>query len=140
MTVARLPSSNTIRRTLSLAVPSIAVRSTRTSCCFPWRKRSDWRKRRISPGFVATTLSSCRMRSQACASWSLHLRGCPWALNMSCWVKSVAESKRLLTLLVPVFNEEQNIEPLYAALQPDMAQLSPDYDFEILFTDNHSTD
>jgi len=59
---------------------------------------------------------------------------------MSCWVKSVAESKRLLTILVPVFNEEQNIEPLYAALQPVMAQLSPDYDFEILFTDNHSTD
>lgn len=52
----------------------------------------------------------------------------------------MAEPRRLLTILVPVFNEEQNIDPLYAALQPVMAQLSPNYDFEILFTDNHSTD
>jgi glycosyltransferase involved in cell wall biosynthesis len=59
---------------------------------------------------------------------------------MQSWVKSMAESRRLLTILVPVFNEEQNIEPLYAALQPVFAQLSPNYDFEILFTDNHSTD
>lgn len=48
--------------------------------------------------------------------------------------------KKLITILVPVFNEEQNIEPLYAALQPVLAQLSSRYDFEILFTDNHSTD
>ena len=55
-------------------------------------------------------------------------------------MKSVAESKRLLTILVPVYNEQQNIEPLYHALSPVIAQLSPSYDFEILFTDNHSTD
>ena len=41
---------------------------------------------------------------------------------------------------MPVFNEEQNIEPLYQALLPVFAQLLKDYDFEILFTDNHSTD
>jgi len=55
-------------------------------------------------------------------------------------VKNVAESRRLLTILVPVFNEEQNVVPLYQALQPVMAELGPRYDFEILFTDNHSTD
>lgn len=49
-------------------------------------------------------------------------------------------SKKLITILVPVFNEEQNIEPLYEALQPVLAQLSDRYEFEILFTDNHSTD
>ena len=48
--------------------------------------------------------------------------------------------KRLITILVPVFNEEQNIEPLYQALQPIWLQLSDRYDFEVLFTDNHSTD
>jgi glycosyltransferase involved in cell wall biosynthesis len=50
------------------------------------------------------------------------------------------ESRKLITILVPVFNEEQNIEPLYEALQPVLGQLSDRYDFEILFTDNHSTD
>lgn len=48
--------------------------------------------------------------------------------------------KKLITILVPVFNEEPNIEPLYDALQPVLAQISDRYDFEILFTDNHSTD
>jgi len=49
-------------------------------------------------------------------------------------------ARRLITICVPVFNEELNIEPLYAALQPIMDQLSDRYDFELLFTDNHSTD
>jgi dolichol-phosphate mannosyltransferase len=50
------------------------------------------------------------------------------------------DGKKLITILVPVFNEEQNIEPLYDALQPVLSRLSDRYDFEILFTDNHSTD
>jgi glycosyltransferase involved in cell wall biosynthesis len=48
--------------------------------------------------------------------------------------------KKLITILVPVFNEEQNVEPLHDALQPVMEQVADRYDFEILFTDNHSTD
>src|SRR5216684_6534734 len=50
------------------------------------------------------------------------------------------ENKRLITICVPVFNEEQNIEPLYKALLPVIEQVSGRYDFELLFTDNHSTD
>ncbi len=41
---------------------------------------------------------------------------------------------------MPVFNEEPNIEPLYDALVPVMAQVADRYDFELLFTDNHSSD
>ncbi len=52
----------------------------------------------------------------------------------------MSERKRLITICVPVFNEEPNIEPLYAALLPIMEQLATRYDFELLFTDNHSTD
>lgn len=52
----------------------------------------------------------------------------------------MTERKRLVSICVPVFNEEPNIEPLYAAILPIMDQLSGRYDFEILFTDNHSTD
>ena len=50
------------------------------------------------------------------------------------------DRKRLISICVPVFNEEMNIGPLYAALLPIMDQLSDRYDFELLFTDNHSTD
>jgi glycosyltransferase involved in cell wall biosynthesis len=52
----------------------------------------------------------------------------------------MAERKRLISICVPVFNEERNIEPLYQALGPVMQQVSERYDFEMLFTDNHSTD
>jgi glycosyltransferase involved in cell wall biosynthesis len=48
--------------------------------------------------------------------------------------------KPLISICVPVFNEEPNIEPLYDALLPVMEQVSSRYDFELLFTDNHSTD
>lgn len=51
-----------------------------------------------------------------------------------------AERRKLLTILVPVFNEGPNILPLYAALQPVLAELELNYDTELLFTDNHSTD
>ena len=52
----------------------------------------------------------------------------------------MADSRKLISIIVPVFNEEANVEPLYAALNPVLAELEGQYDFEILFTDNHSTD
>lgn len=52
----------------------------------------------------------------------------------------MGERKKLISICVPVFNEEQNVEPLYDAVIPVMAQIAERYDFEILFTDNHSTD
>jgi len=52
----------------------------------------------------------------------------------------MTERKRLISICVPVFNEERNIEPVYAALVPVMEQVRDRYDFELLFTDNHSTD
>jgi glycosyltransferase involved in cell wall biosynthesis len=52
----------------------------------------------------------------------------------------MTERKRLISICVPVFNEEPNIVPLYSALLPIMDQLSERYEFELLFTDNHSTD
>ena len=52
----------------------------------------------------------------------------------------MTERKRLISICVPVFNEERNIELLYAALVPVMQQVRDRYDFELLFTDNRSTD
>lgn len=51
----------------------------------------------------------------------------------------MAERRRLISFLVPVYNEEDNILPLHAAVTAVMAGL-PRYDFELVFTDNHSTD
>jgi glycosyltransferase involved in cell wall biosynthesis len=48
--------------------------------------------------------------------------------------------KILLSVIVPVFNEEQNIRLLCDAVAKVMEPLSPNYDYELLFTDNHSTD
>jgi polyisoprenyl-phosphate glycosyltransferase len=48
--------------------------------------------------------------------------------------------RRLITICVPVYNEADNVRPLYERLTPVLAALSDRYDFEILFTDNHSED
>lgn len=48
--------------------------------------------------------------------------------------------KALISYIVPVFNEEDNIGRLYSELLKLTKQLETDYDYEIVFTDNHSTD
>jgi polyisoprenyl-phosphate glycosyltransferase len=55
-------------------------------------------------------------------------------------ISSMAKGKRLISIVVPVFNEQENVGPLYNTVVPVMASLAPGYDYEILFTDNHSTD
>lgn len=48
--------------------------------------------------------------------------------------------RKLISICVPVFNEEDNIWPFYERLRPVMEGLADRYDFEMLFTDNHSED
>lgn len=48
--------------------------------------------------------------------------------------------KKLISIVVPVFNEEKNIMPLYNELVKLAGDLSDRYDFEFIFTDNHSSD
>jgi dolichol-phosphate mannosyltransferase len=47
--------------------------------------------------------------------------------------------KKLLSLVIPVHNEEKNIEPLYLALQSALASAS-DYEAEFIFVDDGSSD
>ena len=46
---------------------------------------------------------------------------------------------KLITVLTPCFNEEENVEPLYRAVKDVFAKL-PQYRYEHLFIDNASTD
>ena len=50
------------------------------------------------------------------------------------------DRRKLITVCVPVLNEEANIPKLYAAFVELRHTLGARYRFELLFTDNHSTD
>ncbi|SDF41938.1 glycosyltransferase family 2 protein [Terriglobus roseus] len=51
-----------------------------------------------------------------------------------------AKVQPLISFVVPVFNEEMNIEPFYQAVSAAIAPLEDRYRFEFVFTDNHSAD
>jgi glycosyltransferase involved in cell wall biosynthesis len=48
--------------------------------------------------------------------------------------------KKSISIVVPVFNEEDNVLSLYNTVTEVMSSLSDQYDHELIFTDNHSTD
>ncbi len=51
----------------------------------------------------------------------------------------MTHSKKLVSVLIPAFNEEENVERAYETVRKVFDGL-PAYDFEVVFTDNHSTD
>lgn len=50
------------------------------------------------------------------------------------------KDKKLISVVVPVLNEEMNVERIYGALIEVWKNLADRYEFELIFTDNHSTD
>src|ERR1700731_155187 len=46
----------------------------------------------------------------------------------------------LISLVVPVFNEEDNVMPFYTDVRRVIDPLADEYEFEFIFTDNRSTD
>ncbi len=50
------------------------------------------------------------------------------------------KSLKLITITVPVLDEEENISPFYQRVSRVIDTLGNRYRFELLFTDNHSTD
>jgi polyisoprenyl-phosphate glycosyltransferase len=49
-------------------------------------------------------------------------------------------SRKLISICVPVYNEEDNVRPLFDRVKAVMDSLSHRYDYEVLFTDNRSED
>lgn len=50
------------------------------------------------------------------------------------------ESKKLISIITPVLNEEENLYPYHERVCKVIDSLSNKFDFEIIFTDNASTD
>jgi polyisoprenyl-phosphate glycosyltransferase len=52
---------------------------------------------------------------------------------------ATSNKRKLVSLVLPVYNEEDNVERAYKALCAEFERL-PQYDIEFVFTDNHSED
>ena len=50
------------------------------------------------------------------------------------------QKKKMISICVPVLNEEETLDRLYTTLNPLLESYKDKYDFELIFTDNHSTD
>lgn len=50
------------------------------------------------------------------------------------------DEKKCISIMVPTYNEEENVIPLSEAIIAEFAKSLPEYDYEILFIDNCSTD
>lgn len=56
-----------------------------------------------------------------------------------CKILETCPRRTPISVVVPVYNEEHNVERAYSSIVEEFAKL-PDYSYEIIFTDNHSTD
>ena len=50
------------------------------------------------------------------------------------------EKHKTISVMIPCYNEEENARPICEAVRHELTQNCPDYDYEILFIDNKSTD
>ena len=48
--------------------------------------------------------------------------------------------KKKISVVIPTYNEDANVIPLSQAIVEVMERDLPEYDYELLFIDNHSTD
>lgn len=50
------------------------------------------------------------------------------------------ENKKTISVMIPCYNEEENARPIYEAVRKELETSLPQYNYEILFIDNKSTD
>lgn len=49
-------------------------------------------------------------------------------------------TKKVISVMIPTYNEEENARPIYEAVRDQLVNNLPQYDYEILFIDNKSQD
>ncbi len=49
-------------------------------------------------------------------------------------------SRKKISVIIPCYNEEENVRPIYEAVRDELLKSCPSYDYEILFCDNKSQD
>lgn len=54
--------------------------------------------------------------------------------------QSDVQKKKKISVVIPAYNEEANVEPLSQAIIQEFETKLPEYDYEIIFIDNHSKD
>lgn len=52
----------------------------------------------------------------------------------------MSETKKVISVMIPTYNEEENARPIYEAVRRELHHSLPQYDYEILFIDNYSED
>src|SRR5579864_1624419 len=60
--------------------------------------------------------------------------------NVVVSAKRAEEPLKLISVVIPVLDEQENIVRAYQAVREVFAHLAPSYDFEIIFIDSHSSD
>jgi len=50
------------------------------------------------------------------------------------------DEKKKISVMIPCYNEEENVRAIYEAVRDELTRSCPAYDFEILFIDNKSRD
>lgn len=50
------------------------------------------------------------------------------------------KNNKTISVMIPCYNEEENARPIYEAVKQEFETNLPEYDYEILFIDNKSTD
>ena len=48
--------------------------------------------------------------------------------------------RKTISVMIPCYNEEENARPIYEAVRKELTEKLPEYNYEILFIDNKSTD
>lgn len=52
----------------------------------------------------------------------------------------MSNTKKVISVMIPCYNEEENVRAIYEAVRDELLKSCPSYDFEILFIDNKSKD
>ena len=50
------------------------------------------------------------------------------------------KKKKKISVMIPCYNEEENARPIYEAVKNELVTNLPQYDYELVFIDNDSTD